>query len=315
LNIVLAHDSVLPALTYGGIERVIWWLGKGLFELKHKVIIACREIRANCPFAELIKVDFREKNLKLPDAHIYHFHAPIADNFPKPHIVTIHGNGKKKEVFSLNSVFVSLDHAKRHNSFSYVYNGIDPKEYIFSSHKKDYLIFLAKASWKVKNLKLALKLGKLTKKTLHVIGGKKLFFRKGNIWHGVIGGEKKAVLLSQAASLLYPIIWHEPFGLAVIESLISGTPVICSRFGSMKELVNSEVGFICDTEKDFIDAIERVDSINSYNCRDWAMQFNYLNMAKKYVELYERVLSGETLNNTRPQTVVPFNDGCIIPKF
>lgn len=314
MKIVIAHDSILPATTYGGIERVIWWLGKGLYELGHKVIIACRKKSMECPFAELICVNFKEKNLILPDGDIYHFHAPLKGEFLKPYIVTIHGNGKNGETFPINTVFVSKDHAKRHGSISYVYNGIDPSEYIFSKDKKNYFVFLAKASWRVKNVKLAIKLSRATRNNLHVIGGKSLFVRrKGIVWHGMLGGEKKAHIISHARALLNPVIWHEPFGLAVIESLISGTPVIASSFGSMKELIPPSVGFICSTEKEFIEAIKVCDMIDPYRCRDWAMKFNYIDMAKKYVELYERVLSGEKLNPSQPRTIVNFNEGCEIP--
>ena len=39
-------------------------------------------------------------------------------------------------------------------------------------------------------------------------------------------------------ALLFPIDWPEPFGLAMIEAMACGTPVIAYPFGSVPEVVD-----------------------------------------------------------------------------
>jgi glycosyltransferase involved in cell wall biosynthesis len=59
---------------------------------------------------------------------------------------------------------------------------------------------------------------------------------------------EKAQFLGEAAALLFPVDWPEPFGLAIIEVMASGTPAIAFRRGSVPEVVkNGTSGFIVDT--------------------------------------------------------------------
>jgi glycosyltransferase involved in cell wall biosynthesis len=50
---------------------------------------------------------------------------------------------------------------------------------------------------------------------------------------GEIGDHQKAEFLANAAALLFPIAWAEPFGLAMIEAMACGTPVIAFRRASV----------------------------------------------------------------------------------
>jgi glycosyltransferase involved in cell wall biosynthesis len=54
---------------------------------------------------------------------------------------------------------------------------------------------------------------------------------------GEIGDSEKGAFLGDAAALLFPIDWPEPFGLALIEAMANGTPVIAFRRGSVPEIV------------------------------------------------------------------------------
>ena len=55
--------------------------------------------------------------------------------------------------------------------------------------------------------------------------------------------------------------WEEAFGRVVVEALSKGTPVIASRYGSMPELINSDVGVSSNKLEDLNLAIGN----NSYN--------------------------------------------------
>ena len=50
---------------------------------------------------------------------------------------------------------------------------------------------------------------------------------------GEISQSGKQPFLANAAALLFPIDWPEPFGLVMIEAMACGTPVIAYRPGSV----------------------------------------------------------------------------------
>jgi glycosyltransferase involved in cell wall biosynthesis len=64
---------------------------------------------------------------------------------------------------------------------------------------------------------------------------------------GQIEREALWELMSRAAALLCPIAWDEPFGLAPVEAMATGTPVIAFRRGSMEEIIlHGETGFLVE---------------------------------------------------------------------
>ena len=80
---------------------------------------------------------------------------------------------------------------------------------------------------------------------------------------GQLGGKDKDDLLRDAAALLFPIRWPEPFGLVMIEALACGTPVLALREGSVPEVVEDGVtGFIRDTEDELVDAVARIAELD-----------------------------------------------------
>jgi len=305
LKVTLLHNAKFPVTGYGGTERLVGWLAKGLSELGLEVVLAC-DPASSCPYARVIPYD-EEKNLELDSDILHFFNTPI--EIPqKPHLVTIGGNGKVGENYSINTVFVSQNHAFRHGAKAFVYNGLDPDEYLFETKKLPYLTFLAKASWAVKNVKGAVRVARATQRELYIMGGNRWLLngRRGIHWEGMVDGQVKAQRLSQSAGLIFPVLWNEPFGIAVIEALVSGTPVISTPFGSLSELVHPEVGRICLSYSEMEEAVGQLQSIKPEHCRDWALsKFHYRKMAEKYVGYYEKLLKGETLNKILPMVTAP----------
>lgn len=294
----------LPVSLYGGTERVVWWLAKGLGELGASVVLVTAE-GSHCPFAEVRSADFsRPIETQFSDIDLFHYNLTPETPPECPHLVTIHGNGKPGETFLRNTAFVSRNHATRHGAECFVYNGLDPSDYIYQEKKEEYLVFLGKASWRVKNVKGAIRLARLARRPLRIVGGKRLWLNhwRGIHWEGMLGGREKAELLACSSGLLFPVVWNEPFGLAVIEAMVSGTPVLASPFGSLPELVTDSVGAIRRSRREFLDGIERLKEWRSADCRDWVIEkFHYLKMAKDYLALYERVLDREALNASVPR--------------
>ena len=111
---------------------------------------------------------------------------------------------------------------------------------------------------------------------------------------GEIGEDEKNDFLGDALALLFPIDWPEPFGLVMIESLATGTPVIAYSNGSVPEIVeDGRTGFIVDNLTAAFRAVGEISTLSRRACRDsFEKCFAARRMAVEYVALYERFLSG-----------------------
>jgi glycosyltransferase involved in cell wall biosynthesis len=102
--------------------------------------------------------------------------------------------------------------------------------------------------------------------------------------------------MEQSKGLLFPVQWHEPFGLAIIESLYAGCPVFGSKMGSLPELIIPEVGFLSESIFEITRAVKEL-TFSPQICHDYATEnFNAKVMAQNYFEVYQRFLDGEQLN-------------------
>ncbi len=112
------------------------------------------------------------------------------------------------------------------------------------------------------------------------------------IYIGEISREQKNLWYRHARATLFPIQWGEPFGLVLIESMASGTPVLAFKKGSVPEIVeDGETGFVVDSLDEMIDAVARIDSIDPQQCRAHVQnRFSVTSMAQKYSDLYQQIL-------------------------
>ncbi|MDN3594220.1 glycosyltransferase [Zunongwangia endophytica] len=319
MNILIVDNSIIPALLYGGTQRVIWSLGKELVKFGHKINYLVKK-GSKCEFANIISID---NNIPLykqipKDIDIIHFNF-IPKNLElikKPYLITIHGNTNNDYSFDKNTVFVSRNHAERHNSNSFVYNGLCFNEYSKPdlNLKKNGFHFLGKASWGVKNLKGAIQIiKKIEHEKLNILGGNRFdervlkmglnytFSSKVN-FKGMIGGKEKERYLNISRGLIFPVLWHEPFGLAIIESLFYGCPVFGTPYGSLSELVINDVGYLSNKKDEIVNSIINSYDFNPKTCSEYAYEtFNSKIMALNYLDKYHIVLKGDKLNKTKPQ--------------
>jgi glycosyltransferase involved in cell wall biosynthesis len=109
---------------------------------------------------------------------------------------------------------------------------------------------------------------------------------------GEVNDQKKQSFLEDAAALLFPIDWPEPFGLVMIEAMACGTPVIAFRRGSVPEVIDDGVtGFIVDSEADAIAAIGRLAELDRRGVRaHFERRFTARRMAEEYVRHYEMLV-------------------------
>lgn len=115
--------------------------------------------------------------------------------------------------------------------------------------------------------------------------------RAGVTYVGPVGPAERDGLLGGATALLHPVAFAEPFGLAVVEALATGTPVIARPRGSMPEIVrHGRTGFLVDGLADAVDAVHRVGGLSRRHCReDVEARFGAPRMVADYARLYAEV--------------------------
>jgi glycosyltransferase involved in cell wall biosynthesis len=106
---------------------------------------------------------------------------------------------------------------------------------------------------------------------------------------GEVNDKTKEEFLANAAALVFPIDWPEPFGLVMIEAMACGTPVIAYRHGSVPEVIDEGVtGFVVDSEEEAVRAVRRLGEIDRRQVRAcFERRFTAKRMATEYVALYE----------------------------
>lgn len=109
---------------------------------------------------------------------------------------------------------------------------------------------------------------------------------------GEVAGARKYELLANAAALVNPIMWPEPFGMVMIEAMACGTPVVGFRQGAAPEIVVSGVsGFLVDDEDEMVNAIGQVQQIDPQACRERVRRrFSHTRMAAVHRELYAALI-------------------------
>lgn len=305
MKIALLHDSILPPKNYGGIERIVITLAREYTRLGHQVIVLSQkgsrlgELDFNCEAFALPEnyESIAPQNWMPKDIDFLHSHQPLPLKPQIPFLVTSHGNGFANEKYWRNTNFLSQSHCRNHNGRYYVYNGVDPTAYPVVEKKDDYFVFLARTTWRVKNLKTAIAWAKDLNVELRIMGGNGV--SRGNIQYaGLVNESKKIELLSHARALIYPTNWDEPCAGAPLEALACGTPVISSANGCMPELVRKGTGFVCETYEDLLHAGQQVGSLQPRDCRKSIDEFFSLKrMAADYLALFDKIMKTGELDH------------------
>jgi glycosyltransferase involved in cell wall biosynthesis len=313
MHILIVNNTSIPVKQYGGTERVIWWLGKQLVNMGHKVSYLVGP-GSYCDFATGVhtlnhSIPF---NQQIPaGVDLVHLNCKVNEQPNIPYIFTLHGNNNDQYPLDLNTVFVSKNHASRYGSDSYVHNGIDPADYGDPGldQKRNYFHFLGDGAWRVKNLRGAIKIAQQSKIKFRVIGGKRFNFNQGIRltfdprikFEGLIGGAEKNNLLKGSKGMIFPVLWNEPFGLSIVESLYFGCPVFGTPYGSLKEIIQPNVGVTSNSLSALVDAVQNANQFDPKICHEYVMEnFTSTQMTNAYLSKYEMVMNGQQLNKIAP---------------
>jgi glycosyltransferase involved in cell wall biosynthesis len=188
-----------------------------------------------------------------------------------------------------------------------VYNGVRTDAYDFASAvaADAPLVFLGRVEY-IKGTHLAIEVAKRTNRPLVIAGNipedQRNYFEERVKPHlqdplityvGPVNDRQKNALLGGALALLMPILWEEPFGIVMAESLACGTPVLGLARGSVPEVVEHGVtGFVCNDVEELIKAVNRLDEIDRFACRRRAVAtFSDRAVVDSYLAIYREMVT------------------------
>lgn len=225
-----------------------------------------------------------------------------------PLLTTIHGFSDRRILpayASAASSYVSISDADRVPELDYVatvHHGIDIDALPFSPDGGDALVVLGRVH-PDKGTADAIRIAARAERRLVIAGivQDQHYFDEQVAPHvdgdrvvylGSVGPAQRAELLGSSLALLHPIAFAEPFGLSVVESMATGTPVIAYPRGSMREVVDEGVtGFLVEGPEAAAAAVPRAAKLDRAEINRVARRrFAASRMVDDYLAVYAQLL-------------------------
>ncbi|MGH8324255.1 MAG: glycosyltransferase family 4 protein, partial [Steroidobacteraceae bacterium] len=242
-------------------------------------------------------------------------HLPLARRSPVPVVTTLHG---RLDLPGLDRLYreyaelpmTSISNAQRRplpdaNWVGTVYHGLPLELHLPTYASGKYLAFLGRASPEKRldraiaiarssgvPLKIAAKVDELDR-AYFTAQIEPLIEPPLVEFVGEIAEREKTAFLGDALALLFPIDWPEPFGLAMIEAMACGTPVLAFPCGSVPEVIDVGLtGFIVTSVSEAVERISSLQGLSRRVCREvFERRFSVARMANDYCALFSA--SGE----------------------
>lgn len=280
-----------------------------------------RELGANANVASELTASHVGRAYKMQDEFdIIHDHVgfsglPAAQFSKTPVIVTMHGQitPTKRKLYEVydKPYYISISksqikYSPNINWSGTVYNGLPMEDYPFNSSDKGYLLFVGRIS-KLKGVHLAIDVAEILELPLIIaarLDKRDVPYFKKYIkprlsekirWVGEVNERNRNNLMANALCFLNPITWKEPFGLAMIEAMTCGCPVIAFNKGSIPEVIqDGKTGFVVEDVRQMIGAVDKIKNIARSDCRKFALEnFSAKTMADRYEEIYYSIFENQ----------------------
>jgi glycosyltransferase involved in cell wall biosynthesis len=245
--------------------------------------------------------------------HIDYLHFPSVSRLEVPHVTTQHNRLDTPDLAPLYRMFrdvplVSISNSQRAplpfaTWQATVYHGLPADLFSFHPGPGKYLAFLGRVSPE-KGLDRAIEIAKRAGMPLKIaakVDEKDRAYYEARIvplmahplveYVGEINEQQKDAFLGDAAALLFPIDWPEPFGLVMIEALACGTPVVAFGAGSVPEIMRDGVaGYMVGDVASAVRAVQQAVELPRAACRAYFEErFLVRRMAADYLTIYERL--------------------------
>ena len=283
------------------------------------------------PFTMMLEKTFSSsKQFDLFHSHLDFLAFPLARRCGTPVLTTLHGRldlPELKPIFAefLDCPLISISDAQRKplpwaNWQQTIHHGLPEHLYSFHPAAGEYLTFVGRITPEKRPdhaieiakragmpLKIAAKVDPVDREYFHTII-EPLLSDPLVEFVGEITDREKNDLIGNAAALLAPFDWPEPFGLVFIEALACGTPILAYRRGSVPEIIDEgQTGFICETVDQMVKAVSGISTLNRKQCRSvFEKRFTVERMVQEYLGAYENLILQQDEMSERPLTAVNF---------
>jgi glycosyltransferase involved in cell wall biosynthesis len=300
VTLFASGDSETTARLVPGCERALRLGGEAKDTVVPHLILLERVFQAN---AEFDAVHF----------HTGYLHLGLARRFRAPCVTTVHGRLDYPELVPLYDEFdeaphVSISDAQRAplpwlNWVATIHHGLPADLYRLERRPDDYLAFIGRFSPEKgfdRAVEIARRSGRRLRVAAKVDDYDRLYFdakvrpllEAPDIEYvGEIAEHEKQEFLGNAAALLFPIDWPEPFGLVLIEAMACGTPVVAFPRGSVPEIVaESATGFVVEDVAAAVHALEGIERLDRAAVRRaFESRFTVGRMVDDYLAVYRRL--------------------------
>ena len=259
----------------------------------------------------LERVRSRAQEFDILHFHLEHLHFPLFRSVARKTVTTVHGRLDLPELPPLYREFsdmplVSVSNAQRApvpfaNWVGTVHHGLAREVCPFNpAPRGGYFAFLGRVSPE-KGLERAIEIARRAGARLRIAAkvdpADEEYFRSeimplvatpGVEFVGELTEAQKPAFLGNATALIFPIDWPEPFGLAMIEAMSCGTPVIAWPQGAVPEVIeHGRTGFVVDSIDAALAALERAPRLDRLAVRSrFEERFSAARMAQDYLSVY-----------------------------